>query len=58
MNNSNHLISGDNKGYASMLMEHDKDPGSMPGKVSGREASFCTACNVNKLRNINIFGTP
>ena len=33
MNNSNSLISGDNKGYASMLMEFDKDPGSLPGRV-------------------------
>ena len=55
MNNSNHLISGDNKGYASMLMEQYKDPGSLPGKVSGCEAwSDGIACNVNKNKiNIN-----
>lgn len=32
MNMSNQLISGDNKGYASMLMEEAMDPGSLPGK--------------------------
>lgn len=34
MNNSNHLISGDNKGYASYLMEKENNPGHSPG--SGR----------------------
>ncbi|CAH1793813.1 unnamed protein product, partial [Owenia fusiformis] len=32
MNNTNHLISGDNKGYASQLFEKDMNPGSRPGK--------------------------
>ncbi|XP_014661394.1 PREDICTED: putative neutral ceramidase C [Priapulus caudatus] len=32
MNNSNHLISGDNKGYASYLFEQKMNPGKMPGK--------------------------
>ena len=56
MNNSNHLISGDNKGYASMLMEQYKDPGSLPGKVSAWSEAWSDgiACNVNKNKiNIN-----
>lgn len=32
MNNTNALISGDNKGYASQLMEKHFNPGSLPGK--------------------------
>ena len=32
MNSSNRLISGDNKGYASMLMEEAMDPGSIAGQ--------------------------
>ena len=33
MNNSNHLISSDNKGYAALLFEQDYNPpGTMPGK--------------------------
>lgn len=32
MNNTNKLISGDNKGYASMLFERDFN-GPLPGKV-------------------------
>lgn len=34
MNNSNRLISGDNKGYASYRFERDMNPESLPGKVS------------------------
>lgn len=34
MNNSNRLISGDNKGYASLLFEAKMNPGSLPGEVS------------------------
>lgn len=34
MNNTNDLISGDNKGYASLLHEKAMDPTSLPGKVS------------------------
>ena len=34
MNNTNKLISGDNKGYASYLMEQNFNKGSRPGKVS------------------------
>ena len=33
MNNTNPLISGDNKGYASQLMEKRFNPTSLPGKV-------------------------
>ncbi|KAK7086864.1 Neutral ceramidase, partial [Halocaridina rubra] len=32
MNNTNKLISGDNKGYASQLFEEAMDPGSLPGQ--------------------------
>ncbi|RWS16014.1 neutral ceramidase-like protein [Dinothrombium tinctorium] len=32
MNNTNKLITGDNKGYASMLFEKEMNPGSFPGK--------------------------
>ncbi|XP_045113665.1 neutral ceramidase-like [Portunus trituberculatus] len=32
MNNTNTLISGDNKGYASQLFEEVMNPGAMPGK--------------------------
>ncbi|XP_077987550.1 putative neutral ceramidase C [Glandiceps talaboti] len=34
MNNTNHLISGDNKGYASYLMEQHFNDGARPGKGS------------------------
>lgn len=34
MRNNNTLISGDNKGYASMLFEYDMNPGKRPGKGS------------------------
>ena len=33
MNNTNGLISGDNKGYASYLMEKDMNKGALPGHV-------------------------
>ena len=33
MNNTNRLISGDNKGYASMLFEQDVNGGTLHGKV-------------------------
>lgn len=33
MNNTNDLISGDNKGYASYLMEQLMNNGALPGKV-------------------------
>lgn len=33
MNNSNKLISSDNKGYASLLFENDYNVGQLPGKV-------------------------
>ncbi|ODN01049.1 Neutral ceramidase B [Orchesella cincta] len=32
MNNTNRLISGDNKGYAAMLFEYEMNPDSRPGK--------------------------
>ena len=34
MNNTNKLISSDNKGYASYLMESYQNPDSLPGEVS------------------------
>jgi neutral ceramidase len=34
MNNSNKLISSDNKGYASLLFEADYNVGQLPAKVS------------------------
>lgn len=34
MNNSNRLVSGDNKGYASYLFEKAMNPNALPGKVS------------------------
>ena len=36
MNNTNVLISGDNKGYASLLHEKAMDPQSLPGHVRRR----------------------
>ena len=39
MNNTNGLISGDNKGLASQLMEHDMNPGKLPHQVE-----FVAAC--------------
>ncbi len=33
MNNTNRLISGDNKGYASYRFEREMNPDSLPGKV-------------------------
>ena len=33
MNNTNGLISGDNKGHASYLMEKDMNKGALPGNV-------------------------
>ena len=33
MNNTNRLISSDNKGYASILFEQMMNPGALPGKV-------------------------
>lgn len=32
MNNTNRLLSGDNKGYASMLFEYQMNPSARPGK--------------------------
>ena len=34
MNNTNRLISSDNKGYASLLLEQDFNGGTLLGKVS------------------------
>lgn len=33
MSNTNCLVSSDNVGYASILLENTMDPGSLPGKV-------------------------
>ena len=38
MNNTNRLISGDNKGHASFLMEQKMNgAGTLPGQVGGKE---------------------
>ena len=45
MNNTNKLISGDNKGYASMLMEQAMNGGNdLPKEVSVLEFHFTSAC--------------
>lgn len=33
MNYTNRMVSSDNMGYASYLLENDKNPGELPGKV-------------------------
>lgn len=45
MNNTNQLISGDNKGYAALLFEQDFNHGSLPGKVHSLqfESYSCTS---------------
>lgn len=40
MNNSNKLISGDNKGYASYLFERKMNPDFLPGKVCDESILF------------------
>uniref|UniRef100_A0A3Q4B427 Neutral ceramidase n=1 Tax=Mola mola TaxID=94237 RepID=A0A3Q4B427_MOLML len=35
MNYTNRMVSSDNMGYASYLMEQDKNPGKLPGQVKG-----------------------
>lgn len=34
MNYTNRMVSSDNMGYASYLMEQDKNPGELPGNVT------------------------
>lgn len=34
MNYTNRMVSSDNMGYASYLMEQDKNPGELPGQVT------------------------
>lgn len=42
MNNTNRLISGDNKGHASYLMEKAiNGPGTLPGQVGGESVFMC-----------------
>lgn len=41
MNNSNCLVTSDNVGYASILLEQSMDPSSLPGKVRVLEYSGC-----------------
>ena len=36
MNYTNRMVSSDNMGYASYLLEQDKNPGELPGQV-GRD---------------------
>ena len=52
MNNTNHLISSDNKGYAALLFEQMMNNGSLPGKVFlmksyfvMRKPAFCKGAN-------------
>lgn len=52
MNNTNLLISGDNKGYASMLFEQAINGGTLHGKVSRVES-----CRDNVLQLTSISGT-
>ena len=40
MNNTNRLISGDNKGYASLRFEQQMNRGFMPGKVIEKKNQF------------------
>lgn len=43
MNNTNHLISSDNKGLAAQMFEADMNKGAFPGKVrSGYDTLFLT----------------
>ena len=35
MNYTNRMVSSDNMGYASYLMEQDNNPGKLPGQVKG-----------------------
>lgn len=35
MNYTNRMVSSDNMGYASYLLEQDKNPGDLPGQVTG-----------------------
>lgn len=37
MNYTNRMVSSDNMGYASYLMEQDKNPGELPGQVRRRK---------------------
>lgn len=46
MNNTNRLISGDNKGYASYRFEREMNPDSLPGKVSFELALFLIEINM------------
>lgn len=39
MNYTNRMVSSDNMGYASYLMEQDKNPGELPGKVEHQQTT-------------------
>lgn len=47
MNNTNRLISGDNKGYASYLFEQHMNPNSLPGKVSNDRYTIHIYINIH-----------
>lgn len=47
MNNTNRLISGDNKGYASMLFEYKMNPNQRPGK--GKFVSAFASSNLGDV---------
>lgn len=53
MNNTNTLISGDNKGYASMLFEYKMNPSSRPGK--GKFVASFSSSNLGDV-SPNIMG--
>jgi neutral ceramidase len=48
MNNTNRLISGDNKGYAAMLFESEMNPRDRPGK-----GSFVSAFGAANLGDVS-----
>uniref|UniRef100_A0A7N6BB39 Neutral ceramidase n=1 Tax=Anabas testudineus TaxID=64144 RepID=A0A7N6BB39_ANATE len=43
MNYTNRMVSSDNMGYASCLLEQDKNPGELPGQVGGFVAGFSSS---------------
>ena len=51
MNNTNHLISSDNKGYAAILFEQMMNNGSLPGKVFIISADW-TRCLFGEIKTI------
>ena len=64
MNNTNTMISSDNKGYAAQLMENTFNPGELPGKGSfvaafaqSNEATpYRPTCDHRCTRGIHYYG--